>query len=117
MLFCTLYILLSDIKKKRREEKRREEKRREEKRREEKRREEKRREEKWSGVNERQAAVKEADLNTASSSSQGMFVAAIIRILSSAEVVAPSTCVMNSVLRRLEASCSFSCDIYRTDIG
>ena len=52
--------------------------------------------------------MKATDLNTASSSSQGIFVAAIMRILSSADVVAPSTCVMNSVLRRREASCSFS---------
>ena len=66
---------------------------------------------------ETQGTVKHVDLNTASSSSQGMFVAAMIRILSSAEVVAPSTCVMNSVLRRLEASCSFSYDIFCTDVG
>ena len=47
-------------------------------------------------------------LKTASSNSQGMFVAPIISNRSSLEVVAPSIWVINSVFKRRDASCSDS---------
>mmetsp|Transcript_22594 Transcript_22594/g.39013 ORF Transcript_22594/g.39013 Transcript_22594/m.39013 type:complete len:279 (-) Transcript_22594:491-1327(-) len=52
-------------------------------------------------------------LRTASSISHGIFVAAMMSNRSPAVVVAPSTCTMNSVFNRRDASCSFS---LRTDM-